>query len=37
MYQCQWQYCAVTEKIHTHPMESRWKSLGGGGSYMPKF
>ena len=23
--------CAVTEKIHTHPMEDHWKFLGGGG------
>ena len=24
-------YCAVAEKIHTHPMEGHWKFLGEGG------
>ena len=23
--------CAVPENIHTHPMEVKWKSQGGGG------
>ena len=24
-------YCAVPEKMHTHPVEGHWKFLGGGG------
>ena len=24
-------YCALPEKIHTHPKEGHWKFLGGGG------
>ena len=25
-------YCAVPDKIHTHPLEGHWKFLGEGGS-----
>ena len=30
-------YCAVPENIHTHPVEGHWKFRGGGGSRKPKF
>ena len=31
-------HCAVSEFIiHTHPMESHWKFLGGGGVLKAKF